>query len=75
MTGAAPQRGRCALCRRTGPVFCHTSVRDGLKRLVCTRCYSRACLVEAAGRAVDWPPGRLEDDAAEAGRWWLDGAL
>ncbi|MFE4329691.1 hypothetical protein ACFRQM_09565 [Streptomyces sp. NPDC056831] len=32
----------------------HRSVRDGLPRLLCTACYSGACLAEEAGHCVDF---------------------
>jgi hypothetical protein len=73
MTGAVPPLGRCALCQLTRALSAHTSARDGLKRLLCTPCYSHASLAEEAGHVVDWAAGH-QVDAAEGVQRWLEGA-
>jgi hypothetical protein len=46
-------------------------VQDGLVRLVCTPCYSGACLREEAGHAVDWQQALVT--SGEELLAWLDG--
>lgn len=74
MTAALPPLGNCQLCRTRRHLSRHTSLRDGLVRLLCTPCYSHATLAEEAGHYIDW--GQVlalgSDDEVAA---WLNGAL
>lgn len=67
-----PPLGRCALCGHRRHLSRHTSARDGLVRLLCTPCYSGACLREEAGHCVDWQQAVAIASDEELERW-LDG--
>lgn len=71
--GVAPPVGRCALCRFRRALSTDTSRRDGLKRLVCTPCYSRASLVEGAGHSVNWDAARHAGDAVDPAQQFQNG--
>lgn len=57
MTGAVPPLGRCGLCGHRRHVSTHRSRHDGLPRLLCTACFSRASVTEDAGHVLDWAAG------------------
>ncbi|MGX1513959.1 hypothetical protein [Streptomyces collinus] len=72
--GSLPPLGRCALCGHRRHVSEHRSTRDRLLRLLCTPCYSGACLREEAGHPVDWDQALATGSDAELERW-LGGEL
>lgn len=71
MTGVVPPLGTCQHCGHRKALSTHRSRRDGLPRLLCTACYSDACLAEEAGHCVDFRQAfeRGSDDALLG---WLD---
>ncbi|MGW1989661.1 hypothetical protein [Embleya sp. NPDC001921] len=69
---ARPQsvRGRCLLCGKTSTLHVHVSRADGLPRLACAPCWSKATLADEAGTTVDWLPGHTEEAVpVEDGLW------
>ncbi|MFC8723679.1 hypothetical protein [Streptomyces bacillaris] len=48
----------------------HLSRRDGLRRLLCTACWSAAVLIEERGADVVWAPGWSEADGQVEGGLW-----
>jgi hypothetical protein len=69
-----PPAGLCALCGHERHLSAHRSTRDGLRRLLCTPCYSSATLAEESGHPVDWQQAAAtggDDDLLR----WLGGEL
>lgn len=72
MTGVVPPVGRCRRCGHRRALSTHRSTRDGLSRLLCTSCYSDACLAEEAGRCVDFQQA-VEHATGDELAGWLSG--
>ncbi|WP_199570591.1 hypothetical protein [Streptomyces murinus] len=70
MSRPVPPVGRCQGCGYDRALSAHRSRRDGLKRLLCTPCWSAATLTEERGEAVTWVPGRTEEAAPVEGGLW-----
>ncbi|GGW99619.1 hypothetical protein GCM10010353_14130 [Streptomyces chryseus] len=69
MTGTLPPLGRCQHCGQRRALSTHRSVRHGLPRLLCTSCYSNACLAEEAGHCVDFRQAFEHATDDELTRW------
>ena len=70
MSALVPPVGRCQWCRGRRALFSHRSRRDGLRRSLCTGCWSSATLAEERGQTLTWAPGHTEETApAEGGLW------
>lgn len=65
-----PPVGRCALCGHDRHLSAHRSTRDGLRRLLCTPCYSAATLTEETGHSVDWQQAVTTGSDEDLLRWF-----
>lgn len=76
MTSASlPPLGRCQLCRMRKHVSPHRSRRDGLRRLLCTGCFSDVTLAEERGGVVDFDQAAALEGPGEDLLTWLRGDL
>ncbi|MBT3164027.1 hypothetical protein HTV80_12995 [Streptomyces sp. Vc74B-19] len=75
VSAGLPPLGRCQLCRMRKHVSPHRSRRDGLRRLLCTRCFSDVTLAEERGGVVDFDQAAVREGPGEDLLTWLRGDL